>query len=124
MFYVNDDAPPGIRIKPAPENAAIGQIREGSTMEDVGGYLADQGVPSDRIHFLVGEEGEAFLQDIGNWWSKVLADGWTRSREALADGRVLVGVFDVDRVDADLMRGILSDAGVENVKYFGKWTIS
>jgi hypothetical protein len=64
------------------------------------------------------------LQDLGNWFSHLLSEGWTDARDALADGKVLVGVFEVDKTNASRIRHVLADAGVEHVRYFGKWTFS
>ncbi len=91
-------------------------------MEGVAEYLVEHDVPSDRIHFLTGEGGISFLEHLGNWFSQVLSTGWTEARESLADDKVLVGVFDVDKTDATRIRQLLADAGVEHVQYFGTWT--
>jgi len=122
MLFVNEDTPPGIKMKPVPEHAAIGQLHPGKSMEQVAAYLVEHDVPEDRIHFLSGEGGVSFLQHLGNWFSQVLSEGWTDARDALADGKVLVGVFDVGKTDATRIRQVLADAGIEHIRYFGTWT--
>jgi hypothetical protein len=122
VFFVNDQAPPGVKMRAAPEHAAIGQLRAGTSMEQVATYLVEHDVPEDRIHFLGGEGGISFLEHLGNWFSQLLSETWTDARYALADGKSLVGVFDVDRADATEIRRLLVDAGVEHIRYFGKWT--
>jgi hypothetical protein len=53
----------------------------------------------------------------------VLSEGWTDARDALADGKVLVRIFDVgSKTDATRIRQVLADAGIEHIRYFGTWT--
>jgi hypothetical protein len=109
-------------MRSSPEHAAIGQLRTGAKMEDVAAYLVEHGDPGDRIDFLGGEGGVSFLQHVGNWFSPVLTEGLTETQDALADGKDIVGVFDVDEADASSIPRVLADARVEHVRYFGKWT--
>ena len=111
-------------MRPSPQHAAIGELRSGKTIEEVAAYLVEHGIPEDRVHFLSGEGGIAFLQHLGNWFSQLLSERWTDARDALANGRELVGVFDVDKADATRIRSVLADASVEHVQYFGTWTFS
>lgn len=128
VLFVNDDYPPGIKLRASPQDAAIGLLRPGKRMEDVAAYLVEHDVPEDRIHFLSGEGGISFLQQLGNWFSvllsQLLTETLTDARDALADGKDLVGVFDVDKADASSIRRLLAEAGVEQVRYFGRWTWS
>ena len=124
MLFVNEEAPAGVKMRATPRDAAIGELRPGTSMEAVVTYLVQHDVPEDRIHFLSGEGGIVFLEHLGNWFAHVLSEGWTDARDALVAGKILVGVFDVDKTNATQIRQLLADAGVEHVRYFGKWTFS
>lgn len=124
MAYVNEGAPPGLPTKADPTSAAIGEVEPGRSIEDVEATLIEGGVPADRIHFLSGEGGIAFLDDLGNWFSRLVSQTWHDAREALVSGKVLVGVFGVDKIDASRIRVLLQDAGVHGIRSSGTWTWS
>jgi len=122
MIYLNQDSPPGVRMKADPTSAAIGALKPGSSIEDVQATLIEGGVPADRIHFLSGEDGIAFLDDLGSWFTRLVSVTWHDAKEALASGKVLVGVFGVDKIDASRIRLVLGNAGVDRIRSFGTWT--
>ncbi len=107
-----------------PERAAIGLLPQDTSMEQVATFLVEHDIPEDRIHFLSGEGGVAFLQQLGSWLSRAISEGWSDAKRALADGEVLVGVFGVEEADAAGMRQILRDAGLKSTRYYGAWTWS
>lgn len=120
--YRNDEVPPGVELKADPTAAAIGIVDPGRSVEDVHADLTHGGVPADRIHFLSGDDGIAFLDDLGNWFSRLASQSWHDARDELASGHILVGVFDVDDADAERIRALLTDAGVSRIRSFGTWT--
>jgi hypothetical protein len=69
-----------------------------------------------------GEGGVAFLERLGNWFTRALSEGLTDARGSLESGATMVGVFEVADPDAEAIRGTLSDAGVVSLHYFGSWT--
>jgi hypothetical protein len=111
-------------MTPEPTSAAIGKLDPGRSIEDVQTALVEGGVPADRIHFLSGDGGIAFLDDLGSWFSRLVSQTWHDARNALAGGTVLVGVFEVEQVDASRIRRLLDDAGVHEARSFGTWTWS
>lgn len=121
MTHVNE-APPGVHVAADPTSAAIGELEPDQSIEEVEAKLVDAGVPADRIHFLIGDGGIAFLDDLGNWFSRLVSQSWHDARDALANGKVLVGVHEVDEVDAAQIRRLLGDSGVQNIRSFGTWT--
>jgi hypothetical protein len=74
------------------------------------------------VHFLAGAGGAAFLDRVGNWFTRALTEGLTDARESLESGATMVGVFEVADPDAVPIRRTLFDAGVESLHYFGSWT--
>ncbi len=124
LLFVNEHAPPGIKLSTTPERAAVGLLPRGTSMAQVAAFLVEHDIPEDRIHFLSGEGGVAFLQQLGSWLSRAVSEGWSDAMGALADGEVIVGVFDVDEADAAGIRQILVDAGLKSTRYYGNWTWS
>lgn len=122
MAYVNQDAPPDVRMTADPMSAAIGEVRPGRSVDDVQASLVAGGVPADRIHFLHGDGGIAFLDDLGTWLSRLVSQTWQDARDSLGQGKVLVAVHDIEKVDASRVRQLLEEAGVERIRTSGAWT--
>jgi hypothetical protein len=120
--YVNEDTPPDLEIKANPDRVAVGHLGDDTSMEQVASALVEAGIPEDRIHFLDGDDGIAFLDDLGNWFSRAMSESWKNARDHLDEGRTIVGVFEVDEEDAGLVRSTLEDAGIEHASYYGKWS--
>lgn len=91
-------------------------------MQDVADALTEAGIAPSTVHFLAGAGGVAFLERLGNWFTRALSEGLTDARESLESGATMVGVFEVADPDAEAIRKTLFDAGVESLHYFGSWT--
>jgi len=122
QLFVNDQTPPDGTVKAAPTRFVIGVLGPEASMERVARSLTEHGVPHDRIHFLCGEGGAAFLDGLGNWFTRAISEAWTDAREQLAEGKVIVGVYDVEDDDVGLVRDTLGEACVAPARYFGTWT--
>ncbi len=120
--YINDDTPPGIKFHAMPRNAVVGTLQSEASAPEVADALAEAGIPTTTVHFLAGAGGVAFLDQLGNWFTRALSEGLTDARETLESGATLVGVFEVADPDAEAIRRTLSNAGVESLHYFGSWT--
>jgi hypothetical protein len=84
--------------------------------------LTEAGIAPSTVHFLAGAGGVAFLERLGNWFTRALSEGLTDARGSLESGATMVGVFEVADPDAEAIRRTLFDAGVESLHYFGSWT--
>ncbi|SRR6266542_6694206 len=120
--YLNDDTPPAIKFHATPRNAVIGTLRSDASLQDVADALTEAGIAPSTVHFLAGAEGVAFLDRLGNWFTRALSEGLTDASGSLESGATMVGVFEVADPDAEAIRRTLSDAGVESLHYFGSWT--
>jgi hypothetical protein len=120
--YINDATPPGIDFHATPRNAVIGTLRPDASVQDVADALTEPGVAPITVHFLAGPEGAAFLQGLGNRFTRALSQGLNEARESLESGATMVGVFEVADPEAEAIRRTLLDAGVESLHYFGAWT--
>jgi hypothetical protein len=120
--YINDDTPPGIKFHAMPRNAVVGTLRSDASLQDVADALTQAEVAPSTVHFLAGAGGVAFLDRLGNWFTRALSEGLTEARGSLESGATLVGVFEVADPNAEAIRRTLSDAGVESLHYFGSWT--
>ena len=120
--YINEDTPPGIRFRPTPVNAVIGTLRADASVQGVADALSKEGIAPDTVHFLVGAGGAAFLEQLGNWFTRALSQGLAEARESLESGATMVGVFEVADPDREAIARTLSDAGVGSLHYFGSWT--
>ena len=121
-IYANDDTPPGLEVKAHPVRVAVGSLGTDATVESVARHLVAHGVPEDRIHFLYGDDGSDFLDNLGNWFSRAMSEPWSAAKEHLDAGEAIVGVFDVDDEDAGQIRGLLEEAGIVHASYYGQWT--
>jgi hypothetical protein len=120
--YINDETPPGIKFHPTPRNAVIGTLRSDASVQDVADTLTEAWIAPTTVHFLAGAGGIAFLERLGNWFTRALSETLTDARESLESGATMVGVFEVPDPDAEAIRRTLFDAGVESLHYFGSWT--
>ena len=120
--YLNDDTPPGIKFHAMPRNAVVGTLQSEAAVPEVADALTEAGIPPTTVHFIQGARGVAFLDQLGNWFTRALSEGLTDARETLESGATLVGVFEVADPDAEAIRRTLSNAGVESLHYFGSWT--
>jgi hypothetical protein len=120
--YINDDTPPGVKFYATPRNAVIGTLRSDASVQDVADALTVAGIAADTVHFIEGPGGVAFLEQLGNRFTRALSEGLTEARESLESGATMVGVFEVADPDAEAIRRTLSAAGVEALHYFGSWT--
>ena len=120
--YVNDETPPGIKFHATPRNAVIGILRSDTAVQEVADALTEAGIAPSTVHFLEGAGGVAFLERLGNWFTRALSEGLTDARESLESGATMVGVLEVADPDAEAIRRTLLDAGVESLHYFGSWT--
>ncbi len=111
------------RTRTQPREAAIGELGEGVTIDDVTAALEAAGVDADRIYYLIGQEGAKALDDTRGFLS-IFDDVIDKPLAALREGHTLVAVFGTDRDDAEAVRRTLIDAGVTRTHYFGKWTYS
>jgi hypothetical protein len=121
-IYANDDTPPGLEVKAHPVRVAVGALGEGATVEGVARHLVAHGVPEDRIHFLYGDDGCEFLDNLGNWFTRAMSEQWETAKEHLDAGETVVSVFDVDDDDVGRIRGLLEEAGIAHASYYGEWT--
>jgi hypothetical protein len=106
-----------------PREAAIGQLRQDTHIDDVTTVLQSAGIEPARIYYLIGEEGAKALDNSRGFLS-VFDDVIEKPLTALKQGHTLVGIFGVERDDSAAIRQTLLDAGVTNIHYFGKWTFS
>jgi hypothetical protein len=120
--YINDETPPGIKFHATPRNAVIGTLQSEVSVPEVADTLTEAGIPPTTVHLIFGADGVAFLDRLGNWFSRALSEGLTDARESLESGGTMVGVFEVADPDAEAIRRTLSDGGVESLHYFGSWT--
>jgi hypothetical protein len=120
--YINDDTPPGIKFHATPRNAVIGTLRSDASVQGVAAALTEAGIDPNTVHFLEGMGGVAFLDRLGNWFTRALSEGLSDARGSLESGATMVGVFEVADPDADAIRRKLFDGGVESLHYFGSWT--
>jgi hypothetical protein len=111
--YINDETPPGIKFHATPRNAVIGTLRSDASVKDVADALTEAGIAPSTVHFLAGAGGAAFLEQVGNWFTRALTEGPTDARESLESGATMVGVFEVADPDAEPIRRTLFDAGVD-----------
>ncbi len=111
------------KTRSQPREAAIGELSEGTTIDDVTAALEAAGVDADRIYYLIGQDGAKALDNARGFLS-VFDDVIDKPLSALRQGHTLVAVFGTDRDDADTVRQTLVDAGVTKTHYFGKWTYS
>ncbi len=106
-----------------PREAAVGELRDETALDDVTAALQATGVDPDRIYYLVGQDG-AIALDNSRGFLSVFDDVIEKPLSALRQGKTLVALFGVDRDDIEAIRNTLVDAGVVNIHYFGKWTYS
>jgi hypothetical protein len=93
-------------------------------VQDVADALTKAGIDPSTVHFLAGTGGAAFLEQLGNWFTRALSEGLTEARESLESGATMVGVFEVADSDSEAIRKTLFEVGVESLHYFGSWTYS
>ena len=105
--YINDETPPGIKFHATLRNAVIGTLRSDASVQDVDEALTVAGIAPSTVHFLAGAGGVAFLERLGNWFTRALSEGLTDARESLESGATMVGVFEVADPDAEAIRGTL-----------------
>jgi hypothetical protein len=91
-------------------------------VQDVADALTEAGIASSTVHFSRGRGAFAFLERLGNWFTRALSEGLTDARGSLQSGATMVGVFEVADADAETIRRTLNDAGVGSLHYFGSWT--
>jgi hypothetical protein len=84
--------------------------------------LTEAGVAPSTVHFHAGAGRVAFLERLGNCFTRALSEGLMDASGSLESGATMVGVFEVADPDAKAIRRTLSDAGVESLHYFGSWT--
>lgn len=120
--YINDNTPPGIKFHAMPRNAVVGSLQSEASVPEVADALTEAGIPPTTVHFIQGPGGVAFLDRLGNWFTRALSEGLKDARESLESGATLVGVFEVADPDAEAIRKTLSGAGVGSLHYFGSWT--
>jgi hypothetical protein len=120
--YINDDTPPGIKFHATPVNAVVGTLRSDASVQDVAEALNEAGIAPATVHFLTGAGSVAFLDRLGNWFTRALSEGLADARGSLESGATMVGVFEVADPDAEKIRSTLFDAGVVSLHYFGSWT--
>ncbi len=106
-----------------PRQAAVGQLENDATPDDLTSALQAAGIAADRIYSLVGLQGAEVLEN-GRGFLSVFDDVIDKPLTALRAGHTLVGVFGVDSDDADAVRQCLLANNVSNTHYFGKWTYS
>ena len=71
--YINDETPPGIKFHATPRNAVIGTLRSEASVPEVADALTEAGIPPTTVHFIVGAGGIAFLDRLGNWFTRASA---------------------------------------------------
>ncbi len=113
-----------LATKKQPTEAAFGRLAGQATPESVAAALVAAGIDADRIYFLIGPEGAEVLRSTISLFTKLFDDVIQFPIEALDAGDTLVGVFGTDRDDLAAVRKTLTDAGVTEHHYFGKWTYS
>ena len=119
-IYVNEQVPPALAA--GPTSFVVGRLDPESSMRGVAAHLVEHGIAEDRIHFLRGDDGVAFLDDVGNRFTRMLSDARADANAELARGGVVVGIFDVQGDDVGATRTALEESGVVQSAYYGKWT--
>ena len=118
--FVNEQSPPGLEA--GPTRFVVGQLGPETSMQGVATYLIEHGIAEHRIHFLHGQDGIAFLDSVGNRFTRMLSDAQTDAKAQLTRGGVVVGVFDVPDEDVSATRTVLEESGILQSTYYGKWT--
>jgi hypothetical protein len=113
--YINDDTPPGIKFHATPVNAVVGTLRSDASVQEVAEALNEAGIAPATVHFLTGAEGVAFLDRLGNWFTRALSEGLADARGSLESGATMVGVFEVADPDTEAIQRTLFDARVESL---------
>lgn len=106
-----------------PREALIAQLGDSVEVEAVTNALEGIGIDTDQIYYLVGQEGATALEKAKTFLS-FLDDVISKPLSALRDGHTLVGVFGVDKDNAERVRRCLIDSGATKSHYFGRWTYS
>jgi hypothetical protein len=118
--YIDDEIPPGIEFHATPRNAVIGTLRSVASVQDVADALTEAGIDPSTVHFVQGAGGVAFLERLGNWFTRARGEGLADARGSLESGATMVGVFEVAEPDAEAIRRTLFDVGVGSLHYFGE----
>jgi hypothetical protein len=121
-MFLNEDTPPDLEVTANPKRVAMGHLGEGASMDDVAAQLVAAGIPEDRIHFVEGDDGLEFLDNLGTWFSRSTSEAWTKAHDHVESGLTIVSVFEVDEEDVGAVRDALEQAGVEHPSYYGTWT--
>lgn len=111
-----------------PRRSVIGVFPEGVDTGEVTAALEADGIDSDRIHVVSGDEGIELL-DSGSGLldalGKVLSDATEfrdRAIAALEAGRCVLVIDRVDDEAGSRLRGRVEALGLVEVHHFGKWT--
>lgn len=102
--------------------AIVGRLDHRRRLVDTVSFLAARGVGAERIHVLRGPDGEAFLANVGNRFTRWFADDHSQYVDLLRNGSTLVAVLDVERDDLDHTAALLRHAGVRVLRRYGMWT--
>ncbi len=106
-----------------PREAAVGALTDDASIEQVAAGLEEAGIDADPAYFFQGDEGVSLIQHSGNIVSRLFeADRRDVPITALREGKTLVAVYGVEKDDADSVRKTLTDTGVADLHYFGRWT--
>lgn len=106
-----------------PTEAAVGVLPGDAAPDQIAERLVAAGIDDDRIYFFQGDEGVSIIEKAGNFVTRLLES--ERREEPvgmLKAGQTLIAVYGVDKDDAAAVRASLSDSGVDDIRYFGRWT--
>ncbi|MEM9135234.1 MAG: hypothetical protein AAF962_14620 [Actinomycetota bacterium] len=113
-----------LRFPGTPVDAISGVLRDDVTLDDFVEDALAAGIEDTQIFVLVGEEGAAVLDRIGNPISRLFAPSLEWPAEQLRNGKTLVTVVELSEPVQDQAATSLAEAGLRVSLRFGKWTYS
>lgn len=115
-----------------PKEILVAVLRRGETPHSVAARLVGAGIGEDRFDFLEGDEGLRILNpdgDHGSVRERMLRKAESFAAEGriiqlaadhLRAGRTMLGIHEVDAEEADHIRGMCDELGLEDCHYIGK----
>lgn len=123
MPSINGEGTP-LRFPGMPVDAISGVLRDDVTLDRFVEDALAAGIEDAQIYVLVGEEGSAVLDRIGNPLSRLFAPDLDWPAKQLEDGKTLITVVELPKAVQDAAAADLANAGMHVSLRFGKWTYS